>query len=455
MKNIKNYENKKVLVLGLARSGVSAAKLLNKLGALVTVNDAQPIDDNKAALALIDEGVRVIGGGHPLELLDEAFELIVKNPGIPYTNPMLVKAMEKNIPIVVEVELAYEISEAPIVGITGTNGKTTVTTMVGELLNVNRPQGKAILSGNIGYPASSLAQEVTKEDTLVMELSSFQLMGLKTFRPKIAAIINTFEAHLDFHGTRKEYVKAKWNIQNNMSADDILILNDKQEEAHELAEFTKAKVVFFSTTRKTEGAYTIDGKIFYQEEEIMNADELSLPGEHNLENALVAITIAKLSGVKNEDIRTTLMHFHGVAHRTQFVGELNNRRFFNDSKATNILATQMALSGFDNAQTILMAGGLDRGNSFDELVNDLKGLKAMVVFGETAQKMKEAGIQAGVSTIKEALDVKTGVKIAFELSKEGDTILLSPANASWDQYENFEARGDAFVVGFKKLKEGN
>jgi len=452
MKHITEYENKKILVLGLARSGVSAARLLDKLGALVTVNDSKPFEENPEAQELLDAGIRVICGGHPLELLDEDFEMVVKNPGIPYSNPLLVKALEKNIPIITEVELSYQISEARIIGITGTNGKTTVTTMIGELLNLNRPKGKAILAGNIGYPASTLAQEATPDDVLVMELSSFQLMGLRTFRPNIAVITNIFEAHIDFHGSREEYVKAKWHLQENMSADDILILNGKLEEMHQLAKTTKAQVIYFSSQEKTNGAYAMDGKIYYNEEVIMGVAELSLPGAHNLENALAAITVAKLEKAATADIRHALMHFHGVEHRTQFIGTINGRRFFNDSKATNILATQMALSGFDNADTILLAGGLDRGNGFDELVSDMFGLKALVVFGETADKMREAGEKAGIATIRSTENVETAAKLAYELSEAGDTILLSPANASWDQYKNFEVRGEKFIKAVNVLK---
>jgi len=184
----------------------------------------------------------------------------------------------------------------------------------------------------------------------------------------------------------------------------------------------------------------------------MNVDELALPGAHNLENALAAITVAKLEMAANADIRQALMHFHGVEHRTQFIGTINGRRFFNDSKATNILATQMALSGFDNADTILLAGGLDRGNEFDELVPDMFGLKALVVFGQTANKMKEAGEKAGIATIRMTENVETAAKLAYELSQAGDTILLSPANASWDQYKNFEVRGEKFIVAVNELK---
>ncbi|WP_078806923.1 UDP-N-acetylmuramoyl-L-alanine--D-glutamate ligase [Pilibacter termitis] len=454
MKKISDYENKKVLVLGLARSGVSAARLLDKLGAIVTVNDFKNFDENPEAQLLLDEGIRVITGGHPVELLDEDFELIVKNPGILYSNPMLVAAVNKQIPIITEVELAYQISEADIIGITGTNGKTTTTTMIAEMLNYTRENnGKAYLAGNIGFPASSVAQEATSEDELVTELSSFQLLGIRTFRPKIAVITNIYSAHLDYHGSREEYVKAKWRIQENMTSEDILILNGNQAELRELAQNTKAHVVTFSTEEKTNGAYLLENTIFYGEEMILSIDEMAIVGMHNVENALAAVTAAKLRGVENEAICEVLRNFHGVEHRTQFVGSINERKFYNDSKATNILATKMALSGFENDRVILLAGGLDRGNDFDELLPAIYGLKGMVTFGETAEKLMLTAEEANVGEVLMTENAEVAVRLAYEMSSAGDVILLSPANASWDQYPNFEVRGEKFVQAVKQLAE--
>lgn len=392
MKKISTYENKKVLVLGLAKSGVSAAKLLHELGALVTVNDGKPFDENPEAQELLSLGIKVITGSHPIELLDEEFSLMVKNPGIPYSHPLVAKAQEMGIPVITEVELAYEVAECPIIGITGTNGKTTTTTMTGLLLNAGADQGIARLAGNIGYPASGVAQEAKSEDKIVMELSSFQLMGITDFRPHIAVITNIYEAHIDYHGTRKEYVKAKWNLQKNMTEKDYLILNWNQSELQELAQRTKARVLPFSTKEVLEdGVYADDYSIYYKKEKIMEISELGVPGKHNVENALAAISVAKLYGISNEAIRETLHFFHGVPHRTQYVGEIQGRKFYNDSKATNILATKMALSGFETSKVVLLAGGLDRGNTFDELIPSLKGIKAMVVFGQTKEKLMDAG----------------------------------------------------------------
>ena len=449
MKTISKFANKKVLVLGLAKSGESAARLLDKLGAIVTVNDGKPFEENPAAQSLLEEGIKVITGGHPLELLDEDFEWMVKNPGIPYNNPMVMRALEKKIPVITEVELAYLISDAPIIGITGSNGKTTTTTMIAEVLTAGGQNG--LLSGNIGFPASQVAQDAGETDTLVMELSSFQLMGIETFHPEIAVITNLMPTHLDYHGSFEEYVAAKWNIQKNMTASDYVVLNFNQDLAKELAKKTAAKVIPFSTQEKVDGAY-LDGDVLtFRGEAIMKASELGVPGSHNVENALATITVAKLRGIDNQVIRETLAHFGGVKHRLQYVGEINQVKFYNDSKSTNILATQKALSGFDNSKVILIAGGLDRGNEFDELVPDIKGLKKMVILGESAVRVKRAADQAEVSYL-DASDIRDATRKAFSVAEPGDVILLSPANASWDMYKNFEVRGDEFLAVFKELK---
>ena len=449
MKHITNFANKKVLVLGLAKSGESAARLLDKLGAIVTVNDGKPFEENPAAQSLLEEGIKVVTGGHPLELLDEEFELMVKNPGIRYDNPMVKKALEKKIPVITEVELAYLISDAPIIGITGSNGKTTTTTMIAEVLTAGGQSG--LLSGNIGFPASQVATTATKNDTLVMELSSFQLMGIETFHPEIAVITNLMPTHIDYHGSFENYVAAKWNIQKNMSKSDFLVLNFNQTLAKELAAKTQATVVPFSTTEKVDGAYLEGNMLTFRGEPVMAADELGVPGSHNVENALATIAVAKLRGIENQVIKETLAGFGGVKHRLQYVGEINHVKFYNDSKSTNILATQKALSGFDNSKVILIAGGLDRGNEFDELVPDIQELKKMVILGESAARVKRAADKAGVSYM-DAADVKDATQKAFAEAQAGDIVLLSPANASWDMYPNFEVRGDEFIATFEELK---
>lgn len=450
MKTIETYLHKKVLVLGLAKSGVGAASLLHKLGAFVTVNDYKPLSENPEAQGLLEQGITVICGGHPIELLDEGFELIVKNPGIPYHNPMVEGAIKRGIPVITEVELAYQISEAPFIGITGTNGKTTTTTLVFEMLNAGNQN--PLIAGNIGMVASEVVQTAESSNHIVIELSSFQLMGIQSFKPHIAILTNIYDAHLDYHGTKIEYVKAKANITKNQTKEDFFIVNAEQEEVLEVARQSKAQIIPFSAKRVMDsGAYVKDGWIMFNREQIMKVEDIRLPGAHNLENILSAVAAAKLSGVKNEAIFKVLSTFTGVKHRLQFIAEVQGRKFYNDSKATNILATKNALAAF-HSPTILLAGGLDRGNEFDELIPSFKNVKAMITFGQTAEKLERVASQAGIKTIKRVDNVKTAVPLAYQLSEPGDVILLSPACASWDQYKTFEVRGDIFIEAVHMLK---
>lgn len=450
MKTIDTYLHKKILVLGLAKSGVGAASLLHKLGAFVTVNDYKPLSENPEAQGLLEQGITVICGGHPIELLDEGFELIVKNPGIPYHNPMVEGAVKRGIPVITEVELAYQISEAPFIGITGTNGKTTTTTLVFEMLDAGKKQ--PLIAGNIGTVASEVVQKAKSSNHIVIELSSFQLMGIESFKPHIAILTNIYDAHLDYHGTKIEYVKAKANITKNQTEEDFFIVNAEQEEVLEIARQSKAQIIPFSTKRILDsGAFIKDGWVMFNEEQIMKIEDIKLPGAHNLENILSAVSAAKLSGVSNEAIFQVLNTFTGVKHRLQFIKEVQGRKFFNDSKATNILATKNALAAF-NGPTILLAGGLDRGNEFDELVPSFKNVKAIITFGQTAEKMEKAASLAGIKIIKRVDNVKTAVPLAYQLSEPGDVILLSPACASWDQFKTFEVRGDIFIQAVHMLK---
>jgi UDP-N-acetylmuramoylalanine--D-glutamate ligase len=450
VKQILNYRHKKVLVLGLAKSGVSAASLLHKLGAFVTVNDQKPLSENPEAQGLLEQGIKVICGDHPIELLDEGFELIVKNPGIPYHNPMISGAIDRDIPIITEVELAYEISEAPFIGITGTNGKTTTTTLIFEMLQ--RGEKNPLIAGNIGTVASRVAENAGSENTIVIELSSFQLMGISSFKPKIAILTNLYEAHLDYHSSKDEYKEAKENITKNQTEDDYFIVNGDQVELQEVAHKSRAKVYYFSTTKVLEeGACIENGWIVFNQEKIMKLTDIVLPGKHNLENILSAVAAAKLSGVSNEAIFHVLNTFTGVKHRLQYIGEVKDRKFYNDSKATNILATSKALDAFKQP-IVLLAGGLDRGNEFDELIPFLNNVKALITFGQTAPKLERIASEVGIKTIKRVDNVEKAVPEAYSLSEKGDVILLSPACASWDQYKTFEVRGDIFIEAVHKLK---
>ena len=447
------YTNKKVLVLGLAKSGYYAAKLLFELGAQVTVNDAIDLAQNEDAKELEALGIMVISGSHPENLLEAGFDLIVKNPGIPYTNPVLVKADKLALPIITEIEIASAVMAAPIIGITGTNGKTTTTSIIYEMLSLDRASGSVFALGNIGVPASKVALTLTEQDDAVMELSSFQLMGTPTLHPEIAVITNLYSAHLDYHGSQEAYEEAKINLILNQTTEDYVIYNADQPHLVEwMEEKAVAQKLPFSRERFLDkGICAVDGKIYFNQEEIAKVSDIFLKGLHNLENFLAAVGVAKVKGVSNKVIQQVLRQFQGVKHRTQYVREYEGRIFYNDSKATNIEATENALKGF-NQPIILLAGGLDRGNAFDELVPALKeNVKALITFGETTEKMMDAANKAGISKIVQAEDVAAAVPEAYAVSEAGDVILLSPAAASWDQYANFEVRGDAFIEAIEQL----
>lgn len=455
MKKRKSYHNQKVLVLGLAKSGFMAAQLLHKLGAEVTVNDAQDLTENADAKTLEKIGVSVLSGGHPDDLLDKGFNFIVKNPGIPYSNPILKQALERDIPIVTEVEIAMSVMQAPIIGLTGTNGKTTTTLMIQSFLSIERDRGKAYALGNIGVPASQMALEVTGEDDVILELSSFQLLGTPTIKPDIAVLLNLSTAHLDYHGTQKAYEEAKMNLIRQQTPEDIVIYNKDQTHLEKLVlANTDAQLLPFS--RKVylkEGISIKNETIYFKGEAVAQTRDIFLHGLHNLENFLAAIGVAKLKGVSNQAIQSVLQNFKGVKHRTQFLTEFKGRIFYNDSKATNIEATENALEGFDQP-VILLAGGLDRGVSFEALAPTFKKhVKALVTFGETASLMKKTAEKAGISMIQTVKNVEDAVPAAYELSEPGDVILLSPAAASWDQYKNFEIRGDRFIEAVEQLIE--
>lgn len=448
--NKERLKGKNILILGLAKSGEAAATVLHRLGAKVTVNDIVPYEKNEQAKKLEEQGIEVICGSHPLELLERSFSFIVKNPGIPYTNPIVKEAERRRIPIITEIELCPYLTEAPIVAITGSNGKTTTTTLIYEMLQGG--DREPLIAGNIGTVACEVAEKATKEQTLVVEVSSFQLLGTIEFRPKVSVLLNLFDAHLDYHGTREHYIAAKEKITANQNEDDWFIYNDDDPLVASVAKRSKATVVPFSTKKKVKnGVYIKEGIIYFKEEPIIKTSEIVLPGEHNLENVLAAIGAAKTMGANNGNIVDILKTFSGVSHRLQFVTEYEGRRFYNDSKATNMLATEKALQSFSEP-IVLLAGGLDRGNEFDELEPFLQNVRVLVAFGETKEKLAKTAKRVGIENIFFAEWVEDAVKIAFEHSKRGDVILLSPACASWDQYKTFEERGERFIKAVGKLK---
>lgn len=456
METNKYLSDKDILVLGYALTGKSVAEFLVKHNANVTINDRGDLSQDPSVTLLLEEGVRIIDGGHPLELLDESFDMIIKNPGIPYTIPFLQKAIEKGIPIYTDVELASMFSEAPIIGITGSNGKTTTTSLVRELL-AHRKQGEAYLAGNIGVPTLNVVEKAEANDDIIMELSSFQLAGTERFHPTIAVITNIYEAHLDYHQTREDYVASKLKLLANQTSQNYVVYRyDDGELYHWVKEFAGIAVPFsvdiINEYVQENGAYVDGDAIYYRGERIIPLLDIQIPGRHNIENVLAAVAVAKLKGIANADISNTVRNYHGMPHRIQPIANVSGRSFFNDSKATNQTATITALNSFEQPIRYI-GGGLDRGNEFDELVPFLGNVVGAYLYGETKHKMAKAFEQAQTSSVQVFDKLEQATRQAYKDARQGEVVLLSPSCASWDQFKNFEIRGEVFTGIIENLIE--
>lgn len=431
------YDNKKIFILGMARSGYEIAKLLSEHNCEILVTDGkeQDIDHIKELESL---GVRVMITPNQDELLDRTFDYVVKNPGISPDVKTCVKAKELSIPIVNELEVAYHyFPKVNIVAITGSNGKTTTTTLTYEILK--HAKLPVHLGGNIGYPMASLIKQVKENDIVVLELSAQQLEDFKDFKVNIGILTNLVPVHLDRYKTFENYMKYKKKIYNNNT--EIAILNIGDENVVELTKDINSKKIYFSSKQKSD-LYLENEAIYYNDEKIINLSDIRLKGNHNYENIMCAIAVAKEFNVSNEVIKEVLSQFTGVEHRLEFVKKVNGREFYNDSKATNVDSTIIALSAFTKP-TILLLGGLDRGHSFDGLLPYMKNVQYVICYGETKDRIETFCKENGYKCYK--LDnLKDSVKKAYELSNDGDIILLSPACASWDQYKCFEDRGNEF-----------
>ncbi len=449
------FQNKKILVLGLARSGFACCKQLVKLNCKVTVNDSKEEKkiDKRELQELKNLGVTTIFGSHPDNLLDNTFDFVIKNPGIRNDHEYIIKAKELDIPVINEVEFAYQMlpQNVKIISITGTNGKTTTTTLVYTLLK--SAYDNTYLAGNIGYPLCSILDKIKENDILVTEISCQQLANLKTFKPHIAALTNLSPAHIDFFGDYETYKKVKVKLFQNQDASDIAILNLENIDSLENTKNILSQKKYFSSKQKAD-AYLKDDNLYYKDELIINRNEMLIKGDHNVENALIAITIAKLMGVSTSLIRKVLKEFKGVTHRLELVDVVQKRYFYNDTEATNIKCTEIALKSFPNDKIVLFLGGLERGQKFEELIPFLKNVRAIIGIGECRERVKELGDSLKIPTyIYEHL--KEGFEKAFLVSEENDIILLSPASASWDQYKECEERGDEFKKYVENLKNGS
>ncbi len=450
------YQGQHAVVLGLAKSGVAVAKLLHRFGAKVIVNDKKPREEAVGADELEALGIPVITGGHPDDLIHPGVAVVVKNPGIPYEVKPVADALAAGIPVITEVELAYRLSQAPLIGITGSNGKTTTTTLVGLIL---KEAGiDAAVGGNIGTVLCELAEQVRPKQYLVAELSSFQLAGTVDFRPRIGALLNLYPAHLDYHHTMEEYLAAKWNMFTNQTADDYAVLPYDQAELRERGQSLPAQVYYFSRTQEVpQGAFVQDGRVVFRDgngqiDVVMDVRDVALRGTHNLENALAAITIARLAKADFAAMARVLSRFQGVEHRLEYVDTVNGVAFYNDSKATNPEAATRSITSFDRP-VVLIAGGLDRGISFSELVPVFaEHVKAIVTYGQTADILLKRAAEAGISRRVRVDTVEKAVFAAARWAESGDVVLLSPACASWDMFPSFEVRGSMFKDSVHRLK---
>lgn len=437
------YQDQNILVLGYALTGKSVVDYLLRENANITLNDRGDLSKDPSVDLLLKAGVKVVDGGHPIELL-EGIDMIVKSPVIPYSIEIIQEAINQQIPVYTDVELAYLHSQAPIIGITGSNGKTTTTSLIQEILNKGI-EGQAFLAGNIGIPSLEVVQMASEKDRIVMELSSFQLMGIEKFRPKIAVFTNIYSAHLDFHGSREEYVRAKLQLIKNLTPDDYLVYNADQEELVELLSASPAiKCPFSRKVSLEKGACLANQGLYYDGERILEQSSIVLPGDHNIENVLAAIAVAKIEGVANQDIESVVSQYHGMPHRIQYFATYQGVKYYNDSKATNTTATITALKSFKE-DLIYIGGGLDRGNDFKDLIPYLKQVKAAYLYGESKEKMALDFQAAGVPHIEKVENLSEASRRAIEVSQAGQIVLFSPACASWDQYQNYEIRGQEFM----------
>ncbi|CAK8054204.1 UDP-N-acetylmuramoyl-L-alanine--D-glutamate ligase [Eupransor demetentiae] len=434
------FQAKKVMVFGWARSGKAAAQRLLDLGATVTVVNQSAFPKDAEYDKLQAAGVTFIEND-AADNLDDSFDYLVKNPGINYDHALIKKAESLNIPILTEVAVALSTFTGRLITVTGSNGKTTTVSLLSEMLKADGV--KVTTAGNIGTPVCEVVGNLTSEDTLLLELSSFQLLGIPFIQPDIAVVTNIFSNHLDYHKTRENYVAAKFRITKNQTADQYLVLNADGADTPSFAAKTKAQVREFSRTQEGNYAQVRQQSLWVSDEAIMPLSAIKLVGPQNLENIMAATSAAMLAGVSTKAMVEVLKTFGGVKHRLQYLFEKDGVKYYNDSKATDIEATQAALNSFDQP-TIWLAGGLDRGDDVMRLIPNLKHVKAVVAFGQTQQKIV-ALARACHKPVITAIDVKRAVPIALKLAEPGDVVLLSPAAASWDQYDNFEVRGQEFI----------
>ena len=450
-----NFENKNVLVAGIARTGIAASNLLARNKASVIAVDDKKEEDLKENLAKLDKRVQVQTGGIQTDDISD-FDLIVVSPGIDMRNPLLKKAVEKGIPVWSEIELASRFIKKPIIAITGTNGKTTSASMIGCILQ-NKGE-KIYVGGNIGFPLSNIADQASQYSYIILEVSSFQLEWVDQFKPFISVILNITEDHLDRHPDFNEYVSLKKRIYQKQAEEDYLVLNKDNPVAAGIEPENKIHKLLFSRIREVEdGAFLRKGNIvvrLHGEEKVIGpVSKLKVKGIHNIENGLASALLGVLCKVKVETVMDSLSQFCGIDHRMEFVREINGIRFVNDSKGTNTGATIKSIESFDNS-IILIAGGTDKGGNYEPLGELIKKeVKFLILIGESKAKIRSA--LKGYDNVEEAATLEEAVNKAFAKAVVGDVILLSPACSSFDMFKDYEDRGNVFKKAVLNLQGNN
>ena len=443
-----NLKEKRVLVFGSGKSGIGAADLLGAVGAEPVIYDGNENADKESVLKKTSGTypVEFYAGELPEEVL-ESLDLVVLSPGVPTDLPLVKRFYEMGLPVWGEVELAYRTGKGRVLAITGTNGKTTTTALLGKIMKDACPS--VFVVGNIGTPYTSKAQEMQENSVTVAEISSFQLETIEEFAPEVSAILNITEDHLNRHHTMEEYIRVKELITKNQSSEDVCVLNYEDEVLRKFGETAGPKVVYFSSVRTLEKGIYLEGDTIVLATEtakipVVKTGELKLLGQHNYENVMAAVAMAYYAGVDMESIRKSVCEFTAVEHRIEYVTEKNGVVYYNDSKGTNPDAAIKGIQAM-NRPTLLIGGGYDKESSYDEWIQAFDGkVRYLVLIGQTKEKIKAAAERLGFTDLVLLETLQEAVHFCAEHAKEGEAVLLSPACASWGQFDNYEQRGDMF-----------
>ena len=439
------FQNKKILILGMARSGYSVAKFLSDKNNEIIITDNTPQEESKL-LELQSLGIQFFNVEKQEDLLDDSFDYVIKNPGVKELHPLVQKAYQYNIPVINELEVAYHFLplNVQIIGITGSNGKTTTTSIAYEILKQGSKE--VTLAGNIGIPMCEIIKTLKPNSLLLCEISDHQLLNFQDFKVNTSVLTNVVKTHIDFHGDFETYKNAKRKIFAHQTLEDAAIINKASIDALDVASSCNATITYFDD----EVNFYDDDYIYINNEKFIARDDLVIKGDHNCENAIVAILIGLKYNVDKESIKSVLRQFGGVEHRLEYVSEIKGAKFYNDSKATNIDSTKIALNSFQNP-TILILGGEERGQILEELIPYLNHVKHIIAIGTCRDRIEQFAKEQSIPCSNFEF-LKDTMDRILELVEEGDTVLFSPATGSWDQYPNFEVRGEEFVQLVKQSK---